>query len=225
MKFLLSLIAVLMLSTATFADEPKTVTETKIDAVHGVRYTEERIVSLPQDEDKMYVSIFGNPTDAKYNQIVQWFKTVPELKPFQSQTHYQTLTTNTQMYQERYAGDVPALPCIRVQDKDGKVLFQVSGDNVPMTGQALSKNLNTECLRRWRERRNPQPNPEPTPAPMPMPMPDDEVDPDAQPDVIEPIHDEDPNLLMVMAVAGGGLVAGSGTGLVKKQRETYRAGK
>jgi len=39
------------------------------DTVNGV-LAEERVVTLPQDQSKWYVSMVGNATDSRYNEIV-----------------------------------------------------------------------------------------------------------------------------------------------------------
>ena len=72
------------------------------DTVNGV-LAEERIVSLPQDQGKWYVSVVGNATDSRYNEIVGWFDTNASLKKLKNQVHFCPVTSDTAIYQARYA--------------------------------------------------------------------------------------------------------------------------
>lgn len=250
-RFLLSVVAMLAL-TATFAS-PSQGNETpavtviqdtphdvpfmaegdvlnKTDADHGVLYAEERVTKLPQDANKFYVTIFGSKKDQKYNDIVSWFDTNDQLKNFKSQTHFQKITTDMQIYGEKYEKTVPALPCIRVQQANGKTLFQASGKNVPVSAEALAKGMSTECIFRWRRNR-PQPSPDADPAPNPDTdgdeSPDDEDEP--QEDVIKggpkdekpaPADDNHTQIVLGILVAVlGGLALGGAHGFVAKLHE------
>ena len=63
------------------------VTPCLADTVNGV-LAEERVVNLPQDQGKWYVSVVGNATDARYNEIVGWFDTNASLKKLKDQVHF-----------------------------------------------------------------------------------------------------------------------------------------
>ena len=44
------------------------------DTVNGV-LAEERVVNLPNDQGKWYISVVGNANDARYNEVLGWFET------------------------------------------------------------------------------------------------------------------------------------------------------
>lgn len=139
----------------TITVDGPTITESELtsDPGYGVKYTKERIIKLPQDSNKFFVTVIGNPNDVRFNQIKGWFKDVPELAKLKGETHFNAISTTQADYKERYGKTVSAVPLIRVQTAKGAVVYQVSGTNLPMSGQALSRSINTEFLRRWRERR------------------------------------------------------------------------
>lgn len=137
----------------TVTVEPPATVELTTDPGFGVKYTKERIIRLPKDGNKFFVTVIGDPNDSKFNTIKTWFQDVPELAKLKSETHFNAVPTTRADYKERYAKNVPNTPLIRVQTATGGVVYQVSGANIPMTGQALSRSINTEFLRRWRERR------------------------------------------------------------------------
>lgn len=254
-RFLLSLIVALAILPPAFADEatapappspvateaPVSDTEIaveesspKTDAAHGVRYTQEQIVNLPQDQNKFYTTIIGTPGEAKFEAIKKWFTDVPELKSVKAQTHFNAIETTSIMFKERYATTVKNTPCVRVQTADGTTLFQCSGHNVPMSGEALTKAINTQCLRRWRQNRNAGPNPDTTPDTTPAP---DEGDfqPDVGPDTT-PLDSDDSDSddtltdeaykfpwVLVLSTLTGGLFVGAGSMVVTLYRKKYLA--
>jgi hypothetical protein len=159
------------------------------DTVNGV-LAEERIVNLPQDSAKWYVSVVGNANDARYNEIVGWFNTNVSLKKLRDQVHFCPVTSDTGIYKERYAANVKGLPTVRVQKSDGTVVYEAAGKNIPMTAAglngAIAGAVNTaqgiRPILPWRremERRcpGPCPNPNPSPNPNPQPQPDPEPQP------------------------------------------------
>lgn len=191
--------------------------EMKTDRAFGVTYTEEQIVNLPQDQNKFYVTILGTPGETKFETVKGWFEKTPELKSIKAQTHFNTITTSSPDFAARYKATTPVLPCIRLQSADGKVFYQVSGQNIPMSGEALTKSINTQCLRRWRQQCNPQPQPQPQPEPQPDPNPTPDVEP--QPEPVDPGF---PYGLFAAVVAVSGAIGG-GIALVKKYKEERKA--
>ena len=200
------------------------------DTVNGV-LAEERVVSLPQDQGKWYVSVVGNSTDPRYNEIVGWFDTNASLKKLKNQVHFCPITTDTAIYQARYAANVKGLPTVRVQQPDGTVVYEASGKNLPMTAEGLYGAIagavsNAQGLRPilpWRrdmERRCPGPGPCPTPNPSPEPQPDPDpqpIDDGGTPDLESPVESIlPPWWAMLLAVALGVVV-----GVAQKWRETY----
>jgi hypothetical protein len=151
----------------------------KSDPAYGVRYTEEKVAALPQDQETPYLTLFGGRNDPRLNEMVKWFETNQTLAGIKSQTHWNVIYTDTAMYQERYANTMPALPCVRLQaTSEDQPIAEYAGVNVPMTADALAKGLNTsassaECFRRWRHNHSqPQPQPSPVrPDPTPQPLP------------------------------------------------------
>lgn len=148
----------------------------KADAAYGVRYAEEKVVALPQDQETPYLTLFGERNDPKFRAMVKWFDTNETLVGIKNQTHFNVIYTDTAMYHDRYASTMPALPCVRLQAVgENDPVAEYSGAGVPMTADALARGLNTtatsaECFRR----RNccPQPQPQPPhvdPPPQPLP--------------------------------------------------------
>jgi hypothetical protein len=201
------LLAVALLVAASCAPVCAGDPVTKADPAYGVRYTEEKVVALPQDQETPYLTLFGDRSDPKFNEMVKWFETNPTLVGIKSQTHWNVIYTDTAMYQERYASTMPALPCVRLQaTSEEQPVAEYAGVNVPMTPDALAKGLNTsatsaECFRHWRHNRSqPQPQPltpvRPDPTPQPLPVP-----PAPKP------HDMTWVLLGVLALVGGAVGA------------------
>jgi len=107
------------------------------DTVNGV-LAEERIVNLPNDQGKWYVSVVGNAADPRYNEIVGWFDTNASLKKLKDQVHFCPVTSDTAIYQARYACNVTGLPTVRMQKADGTVVYEAAGKNLPMTAAGLN---------------------------------------------------------------------------------------
>jgi hypothetical protein len=161
------------------------------DAVNGV-LAEERVIQLPNDSGKWFISVVGNVNDARYNEIVGWFSTNPSLKKLRDQVRFCQVTTNTAAYRERYASNVKGLPTVRMQKPNGVVVYEAAGKNIPMTAAGLNGALangvdKAEGIRPvlpWRrdmERRCPGPCPNPRPEPNPQPSPQPNPDPEPQP--------------------------------------------
>lgn len=228
-KYLLSLVMLLAMSAVTFAcpcvgnDEPcqcdpSCQCEMRADAAYGVKYTEERVLQLPQDQHKHYLTVIGNPADARFVEIQGWFKNHEHLKAIKDQTHFNAISTTSVMFIERYKNTVPATPCVRLQDADGVTIFQASGDNLPMSPDALSNAVKTECLRR--RKNNPPVAPPVAPLPDPAPQP---LGPALQPDV-QPAVTEGSDWPAPMALAGcilAGLVIGGSVGVAKEYKKTH----
>jgi hypothetical protein len=198
------------------------------DTVNGV-LAEERVVNLPQDQGKWYVSVVGNATDSRYNEIVCWFDTNASLKKLKNQVHFCPVTTDTAIYQARYASNVKGLPTVRMQKPDGTVVYEAAGKNLPLTAGglngALAGAVNTASGLRpilpWRremERRCPGPGPCPTPQPNPQPQPDPEPQPidDNGPPNVEPDVQSDLPPWGLALVCLGGVLVGLSTGYGRK---------
>ncbi len=212
--FSLMLLAVVAAACPCRADDQPS--ELKADEAYGVLHAEERVIDLPADQGKWHISVVGNPCDAKYQTVKGWFDSHPSLKHLKAQTHFHPITTTSTMYRDRYAKNTPKVPCVRIQSADGKVMYQVCGQDIPMSADALDQAIRTELFRRRRccPQPQPQPQPEPQPQPDPAPQPLDHVGP---PDVApEPKSGLPP----WWALVGLG-VLGAGAGVVAKWKETY----
>lgn len=201
------------------------------DTVNGV-LVEERVVNLPNDSGKWYISVVGSACDARYREVLGWFDTYPGLMEAKNQVHFCPVTSSTAIYKERYAPNVKALPTVRLQKPDGTVVYEASGKNIPMTAAglngAMAAAVNTAQGIRpvlpWRrdmERRCPGPSPCPTPQPGPQPEPDPEpqpLDDGAIPDFGEPPVEAPVPWLAVLVPIGfvGGIGAGYGRKLIAK---------
>jgi hypothetical protein len=201
------------------------------DTVNGV-LAEERVVNLPQDQGKWYISVVGNATDPRYNEIVGWFDNNAGLKKLRNQVHFCPVTSDTAIYQSRYAANVKGLPTVRMQKPDGIVVYEAAGKNIPMTAAGLNGALagavsNAQGLRPvlpWRremERRCPGPCPNPQPNPQPQPDPEPQPIDDGGPPILDdpPVESTLPwGLLPLLCVAGlaVGIACGYGKQLYRK---------
>ncbi len=187
-----------------------------IEPLYGV-IAEERIVNLPNDQSKWYVSVVGNKQDARYQEIVSWFNTNEKLKKLKDQVHFCPITNNTTIYKERYAKNVIGLPTVRVQKSDGEVVYESYGNNIPMSADGLNGAI-AERVLPWRkqvdDRRRPRPCPSPSPSPAPPldPEPQPIIDGDV-PDMDTPSRRGVPAMVVVLLLVGSTL-AGGVTGLV-----------
>lgn len=187
---------------------------------------EERVVNLPQDQEKWYISIVGD-SDTRFNEIAGWFDTNDDLKRLKAQVKFCKVTSGTAVYQERYAPNVCGLPTVRMQKADGTVVYEASGKSIPMTPESLySAMASTQGIRPfmpWRremERRCPCPRPEPTPVPTPDtdPVPDP-IDDGGAPDLAAP--DEQSGLAKIIGLCALSLLGGAVGGGVIQWKKTY----
>jgi len=209
-RVILLLLAIAVTAPCLAADQQMTA-----DPEFGVLYAEERVIDLPADQSKWHISVVGNPCDAKYQAVKSWFDSHPSLKHLKAQTHFHPIATTTAIYRDRYAKNTPKVPCIRIQSADGKVMYQVCGQDIPMSADALDQAIRTELFRRWC-RPNPQPQPQPQPEPQPQP------DPTPQPlDHVGHLTPEPKSGLPPWWLLVGLGVLGAGAGVVAKWKETY----
>lgn len=177
-RALLSCLMVLALAAGTCLGETA-----KADAAYGVRYVQERVVDLPQDDYKPYLTVFGKSTDPRYQELVKSFEQNPTLKAIKDQTHFNAISTDGVMF-SRYAHENPAALAVKFQavndDKETyTTIVHLVGDQIPMSADALAKALNrearsAECFRRQRqiiinnENNNNLASPEVDPEPQPL---------------------------------------------------------
>ncbi len=217
-RVLFSLMLLAVVATACPCLAGNRPSDMKVDAAYGVKYAEERVIDLPADQGKWHISVVGNPRNAKYQVVKGWFDSHPNLQHLKVQTHFHPIATTTTMYRNRYARNTPKLPCVRIQSADGTVMYQVCGQDIPMSADALDQAIRTELFRRRRCRPSPQPSPQPQPQPTPLPDPDPQpLDHLGPPDVVPPPV---PNMPPWWLIVGLG-VLGSGAGVAAKWKETY----
>lgn len=214
MKRLLFVLCVVLAASTCFAG-----------TVNGV-LAEDRVVNLPNDQSKWYVSVIGDAKDTQYQTIMKWFSQDIPLRKLKAQVHFCPVKSSSTIYKIRYAQNVKGLPTVRLQNHQGAVIYEAVGKNLPFTPQGLygaiagsvSKAQGAPILP-WR--RN---HAHPRPQPGPCPTPDDDFDPEPQPiddgeepNFDEPVQSSLPPLWLMLAT----LVVSAGAGLTVKWRDTY----
>lgn len=200
---------------------------TKADASYGVKYAEERVVTLPQDQYKPYLTVFGNPADPRYATVKKWFDENETLKSFKDQTHFNTISTSGIDFKDRYAGNTPTDLVVRLQSIDqASPIVELVGNQVPMSAEALARHLNTSASRAecFLRRRNcgpdgcqPQPAPSPNTDPAPQPLPP------AGPVKPAPVASAPAPMWPSLVVVGFAAAIGAFLGVRYKWKETHLA--
>ena len=67
------------------------------DTVNGV-LAEERVVTLPNDQGKWYISVVGDANNARYNEILGWFDNNPNLAKLKDQVQFCPVTSDMAIY-------------------------------------------------------------------------------------------------------------------------------
>ena len=172
------------------------------DMVYGVEVkntrgviANERVVELPNDSEKWYLSIVGEDGEARYAEILAWFERDTNLRTLRHQVHFRKIDSDTVIYRARYATNVKGLPTVRLQKHSGEVVYEAAGNSLPLTAEGLygalanssSKAQGLGIFRPWRtspRRRSPvcpdgncprppvQPKPPPEEDPAPAPLDD-----------------------------------------------------
>lgn len=135
---------------------------TEADGTRNGVLVAERIIRLPSDQDKWYISVIGEGT--RYEEILAWFNE-GDLKTLKNQVHFIPVTPKTPIYKERYEKNTKKLPTVRVQDSDGYTIFEKAANDLPASGNALYSAIATAAngaeRRPWRDRNEPAPAPKP----------------------------------------------------------------
>jgi hypothetical protein len=198
--------------------------------VNGV-LVQERVVNLPQDQSKWYVSVVGAAGESRYQEVLQWFDTNANLKHLKDQVHFNPVPSDSLIYRERYAPNVKGLPTVRVQNHQGVVIYEAAANAIPMTADGLYGAIANDVQvaqgirpvlpwRREMERRNNTPCPCPTPQPDPEPQPIAPIPPapPGPPDMGTPTQSILPAWWLMLSAVG----AGCGLGVAQMWRETYQ---
>ena len=214
-KFLIAF-ALLLSMTSVIATCPAQ--ETRADAAYGVRYAQEQVVQLPQDQGRFYLSVFGTEGESRYEQVKSWIASDPQLSALKAQTTYNTYRTDSAMYRERYAQGISSTPCVRLQTAEGVIVYEAVGTSVPMSAEALYNGIAEGC-RRKHCRPNPQPQPPVAPKPPVAPVNPTPVTP-VTPPVVKPSDFPSPAVWASLVV--GGLLIGGGVGVGRSLKKEFK---
>ena len=193
----------------------------------------ERVIELPKDGEKWYISVIGNPDDVQYKSILLRFDRDKNLKALKSQVHFWIVPSSGNAYKERYKKNTKVLPTIRMQESDGKVVWEASANEIPITAVGLyaamrASSAEAMAILPWRRNgvvlpwRNQmeqkcQPGPCPAPAPIlvvpdPPPAPLDDGGPPK-------FEETGPSRWFVVLGAIASALAGGGYGLLTQWRK------
>jgi hypothetical protein len=228
-SILKSLLAASVLAILTFAImKPEAQGSIQVPKAPTAVFQGYKAIELPEDGVKYFTTVFlpdNYRESAQCRQILSWFQTEPRLATLVQTTHYATYTESDPMYQTRYKASVGQVPCVCVNDANGRTLFITR--TFPNSGaefaDLISESVNSAQLAEgWRrdQRRQgvwnpnhrrgcPFPQPEPTPEPISVPEP-----PLVQPELVA---DTQPatNSHIVLAVIVAGVV-GAGASLANE---------
>jgi len=217
MRYLFLLVAMLVIAAPCLANDGA--------------ITEERVIDLPQDSGKWYVTVYGEPGHESLSVITGWFRDHEGLAKLKRDTHFNTYTSNQAIFKSRYAKGTPTLPAIRVQDAGGATVFLAAGNEIPMTPEALHNaiaiavNEASAPLLPWRrgierelkDLHNRPVDPEPAPDPRLDAPPSDG---DGPPEMEAAPTGLPTGMVVLLSVLSS--LAGGGTGLVVQYRKSYQ---
>ena len=159
-KIILWLVTLFVVAYAAFAYSETVVTK-NIDGV----LTVERVIELPEDGGKWYVTVMGDKHNHNYTDVVGWFSSHEGRKSLKSKTNFHSINSDTVMYKDRYAAEVKELPTVRIQDSEGRIAFERWGNNIPLSANAMysaiAKDVKTAQRRRPCNPLRPCPTPKP----------------------------------------------------------------
>jgi hypothetical protein len=108
----------------------------EVQDVRGV-IANERVVNLPNDSEKWYLSVVGESGEANYERILAWFEKDSDLRTLKRQVHFREIDSDTAIYLKRYASNVTGLPTVRLQKNNGEVVYEAAGNKLPLTSSGL----------------------------------------------------------------------------------------
>lgn len=182
--------------------------------------TKEQVIP-PEDGTVWHVSVVGDPADPAYQRLVAQWDSDPKLQAFKSRCHFHAVTTESEIYANRYQATIKGLPTLRVQAGDGAIVYERHGRAIPRTGDGILQGIGGlaggiidrvgDTVRTLfgcdNGRCGPQPEPEPIPINEPEPVVIQPVEP-------EPEGDDG---VLVLGLLGG--AAGAGLGAARKFKE------
>lgn len=110
-------------------------------ATNSVYAETEQQVAAPQDQDAVYVTVFGDESDSHYRAIKAAVRGSGEIQQMLTGSHYSEVPSSSEMFRTRYQGSTQDLPCVRIQKADGTVILQTSGANAPHNAEELIKTM------------------------------------------------------------------------------------
>lgn len=146
----LLIVAIVMLTTRFTLADDKVITNypPKFAAQSTEQVTGEQVLHLPQDENKLYLTLYGDPADERYQELRKWFNENEELRAIRAQTHFAAIDINSKLFKERYADEIDVTPCLRVVTPRGLEVFRIDGNKIPMSGLSLNKGMKTELIKK-----------------------------------------------------------------------------
>lgn len=222
-------------SGTEYATETENGTEWDAYAETLLQNAEERVLVLPRDSEKWFISVIGNPKDKQFKNILLRFDRNKRLKGLKIQVHFWVVPTTSPAYKARYEKNTKVLPTIRVQRHDGKVVWEAAAKGIPLTAEGLyiaikNSSVKTMALlpwRRngtilpWRDQMEQKCRPVPTP-PYPVLVP---VSPDPKPAPLDDggppeFEDTRPALWLVVCLAVLSALAGGAGALVIQAKKS-----
>lgn len=110
--------------------------------------TNEQQLDLPQDENRLYLTIYGDPSDERFTEIQRWFEENKGLSFIKSHMHYATIDVNSSLFAERYANEITETPCVRIVTPEAIEILRIDGKRIPMSAPAFNQGLTTELRHR-----------------------------------------------------------------------------
>lgn len=216
-RTLISMAMVLTISVSTCFGQ----LDAKADAAYGVKYVQERVVALPQDQFKPFLTVFGSKSDARFTNLVKSFDENATLKAIKDQTHFNAITHESVNWRDKYSKENPKSLVVKLQginpDYSASDVVVLVDNQIPMSADALAKLLNREassadCFRRRHNNNNVAPTPDTDPEPQPL-------SPPITPAPVKPVN-QGPvwlSILVCIIAASAGLLLG----VRRKWLETY----
>lgn len=133
----------------------------------------QEVIHLPEDGGLWHTTLVlpsDSPIDSVSKRLVEHFAHSPRLQKLTSQTMLHRYTPSDPLFAARYEpyfGGV--FPALLVQKADGTVIYKVSGEAIPESGEKLADEIAQAIDQCCPLRPKPQPTPQPSPSPSPQP--------------------------------------------------------
>lgn len=127
---------------------PPTASQKETSTLTESQTTGDKKLILPQDENRLYLTLYGDPNDEQYVKLKKWFNENNELRAIRTQCHFSAIDTNSKLFQDRYADEVDKFPCIRFVTPGGVELLRIDGKKIPMSDRSLNNGVRTGLIKR-----------------------------------------------------------------------------